>query len=253
MSGDGGHWDPPSPSSKRRRLDPACQLQKETEAAQALAEMTAWGSGGLETVALQGARQTAAARKGSLETVGRQGARQTATAVKRSSPGTDSDSREGHSDSDTLEEEEQGSATETAPGEASQAQVGLHTSTVTKETEDGREGRRKRAKERRKAADVAAEDECSIISVGEEDDEDDDDDEEEDDDNNRGRSQMPRKTEQYLEALEAVQLELEAVNQQATRAFAQLKAKFGHVRRPHLERRNLIIQNIPGFWVTAVS
>uniref|UniRef100_A0A8C5WZI9 TSPY like 1 n=1 Tax=Laticauda laticaudata TaxID=8630 RepID=A0A8C5WZI9_LATLA len=63
--------------------------------------------------------------------------------------------------------------------------------------------------------------------------------------------QPTRKTERYLEALEAVQLELEAVNQQANRAFAQLKAKFSHMRRPHLERRNIIIQNIPGFWVTA--
>ncbi|CAM5173877.1 unnamed protein product [Eretmochelys imbricata] len=100
------------------------------------------------------------------------------------------------------------------------------------ETADGREGRRKRR----------AEEECSIISVGEE---------EEEEEPGAGVARRAPDTEQYLEALEAVQLELEAVNEQAGCAFRILKAKFGHMRRPHLERRNLIIQNIPGFWVTA--
>nr|XP_048689222.1 putative testis-specific Y-encoded-like protein 3 isoform X3 [Caretta caretta] len=100
------------------------------------------------------------------------------------------------------------------------------------ETADGREGRKKRR----------AEEECSIISVGEE---------EEEEEPGAGAARRAPDTEQYLEALEAVQLELEAVNEQAGCAFRILKAKFGHMRRPHLERRNLIIQNIPGFWVTA--
>ncbi|CAM4705447.1 unnamed protein product [Caretta caretta] len=100
------------------------------------------------------------------------------------------------------------------------------------ETANGREGRRKRR----------AEEECSIISVGEE---------EEEEEPGAGAARRAPDTEQYLEALEAVQLELEAVNEQAGCAFRILKAKFGHMRRPHLERRNLIIQNIPGFWVTA--
>lgn len=261
MSGDGGDWDPPSPSSKRRRLDSACQLQKETEAAQALADMTAWGSGNLETIILQGARETVTAQKGSLETVGQKRAPETAATVASK----DLDTQDGHAGDleDVGDCEEQGSASgcmetdNVIPGNteiaASQETGDLDTTNVANETGDGREGRRKRkeAKERRKAVEVAAEDECSIISVGEEDEDDDEDDN--DDDEDGGRLQPPRKTEQYLEALEAVQLELETVNQQASRAFAQLKAKFGHVRRPHLERRNLIIQNIPGFWVTAVS
>uniref|UniRef100_A0A8C0G992 TSPY like 1 n=1 Tax=Chelonoidis abingdonii TaxID=106734 RepID=A0A8C0G992_CHEAB len=53
---------------------------------------------------------------------------------------------------------------------------------------------------------------------------------------------------QGLSLRSAVQLELEAVNEQAGCAFRILRAKFGHMRRPHLERRNRIIQNIPGFW-----
>uniref|UniRef100_A0A8B9XB00 Testis-specific Y-encoded-like protein 1 n=1 Tax=Bos mutus grunniens TaxID=30521 RepID=A0A8B9XB00_BOSMU len=38
---------------------------------------------------------------------------------------------------------------------------------------------------------------------------------------------------------------------EADRAFQQLEHKFGWMRRHYLERRNYIIQNIPGFWVTA--
>ncbi|XP_069501364.1 protein SET-like isoform X2 [Ambystoma mexicanum] len=74
-----------------------------------------------------------------------------------------------------------------------------------------------------------ASEECSIVSV----------------------QSRPQKSEHYLEALEAVQQELESVNEQANRAFLQLRSKFGNLRRPHLEKRNGIIRNIPGFWVTA--
>lgn len=54
-----------------------------------------------------------------------------------------------------------------------------------------------------------------------------------------------------MNPLEAIQQELDAVNAQADRAFQQLEQKFGRMRRHYLERRNYIIQNIPGFWVTA--
>uniref|UniRef100_A0A8D0CBI5 TSPY like 1 n=1 Tax=Salvator merianae TaxID=96440 RepID=A0A8D0CBI5_SALMN len=273
MSGDGGDWDPPSsPASKQRRLDPACQLQKETEAAQTLADMTAWGGGSLETVVTQQeAPELYAAKKESLEEpLGQKGApprevtaAAAATVVagggggegsgpppKDSATRGDLDGRE--EPAGTLETAGEEGRSGTPEGATTcEAKGGLDAICVTGEARDGRGSRRKRKepRERRRTAVVAvAEDECSIISVGE----DDDDDEEDDEDGGAGRSpQPPRKTEQYLEALEAVQLELEAVNQQATRAFAQLKAKFGHMRRPHLERRNRIIQNIPGFWVTA--
>uniref|UniRef100_A0A8C3CQL9 Uncharacterized protein n=1 Tax=Cairina moschata TaxID=8855 RepID=A0A8C3CQL9_CAIMO len=76
---------------------------------------------------------------------------------------------------------------------------------------------------------------CAVIWLGEEEEE------EEEADEGPGR---------YLAALEAVQLELEAVEEEAARAFRRLRAKFGLRRRPHLQRRNHLIQNIPGFWVT---
>ncbi|RLV62743.1 hypothetical protein DV515_00018989 [Chloebia gouldiae] len=71
-----------------------------------------------------------------------------------------------------------------------------------------------------------------------------DEDEEEEEERDEGPAR-------YLAALEAVQLELEAVEEEAARAFRRLRARFCLRRRPHLQRRNRLIQHIPGFWVTA--
>ncbi|XP_055985990.1 testis-specific Y-encoded-like protein 2 [Sorex fumeus] len=59
------------------------------------------------------------------------------------------------------------------------------------------------------------------------------------------------KIECVLHALENVQLDLEAVNIKAGKAFLRLKRKFIQLRRPYLEQRDLIIQDIPGFWIKA--
>ncbi|XP_074797721.1 uncharacterized protein LOC141980384 [Natator depressus] len=320
MSGSGGvpRTPPPSPAAKRRCPAP---LLKETEAAQALTQLTAWGAletagrqgapaaegaletaaaglappageGGLET-AKRGSRdtagggrgrlaalangkgsrgerslETAAGRKGVLETdaaemgsletaaegkgvletdAAEMGSLETAAegkgvlendATEMGSLETDGAEGKGVLETDATE---MGSLeTDAAEGkgvlETAATEMGrLETAADGKgglETADGREGRRKRR----------AEEECSIISVGEE---------EEEEEPGAGAARPAPDTEQYLEALEAVQLELQAVNEQAGCAFRILKAKFGHMRRPHLERRNLIIQNIPGFWVTA--
>ncbi|NXF28204.1 TSYL2 protein, partial [Rhodinocichla rosea] len=87
---------------------------------------------------------------------------------------------------------------------------------------------------------VPAAEESAVISL----DEDDDDEEEEEEERDEGPAR-------YLAALEAVQLELEAVEEEAARAFRRLRARFCLRRRPHLQRRNRLIQHIPGFWVTA--
>ncbi|XP_075861255.1 testis-specific Y-encoded-like protein 5 [Microcebus murinus] len=55
-------------------------------------------------------------------------------------------------------------------------------------------------------------------------------------------------TEGSMDTLETVQLKLETMNAQADRAYLRLSRKFGQLRLHHLERRNLLIQNIPGFW-----
>lgn len=54
-----------------------------------------------------------------------------------------------------------------------------------------------------------------------------------------------------VDPLEAIQWVLEAVSAQADRAYLRLERRFGRMRRLHLARRSFIIQNIPGFWVTA--
>ncbi|NXI33567.1 TSYL2 protein, partial [Sterrhoptilus dennistouni] len=73
-------------------------------------------------------------------------------------------------------------------------------------------------------------------------------DEDEEEEEDRDQDEGPAR---YLAALEAVQLELEAVEEEAARAFRRLRARFCLRRRPHLQRRNRLIQHIPGFWVTA--
>lgn len=54
-----------------------------------------------------------------------------------------------------------------------------------------------------------------------------------------------------VDPLEAIQWELEAVSAQADRTYLQLERRFGRMCRLHLACRSFIIQNIPGFWVTA--
>ncbi|XP_010347682.2 testis-specific Y-encoded-like protein 5 [Saimiri boliviensis] len=58
----------------------------------------------------------------------------------------------------------------------------------------------------------------------------------------------PPATEGSMDTLENVQLKLENMNAQADRAYLRLSRKFGQLRLQHLERRNHLIQNIPGFW-----
>ncbi|XP_036172397.1 testis-specific Y-encoded-like protein 4 [Myotis myotis] len=64
------------------------------------------------------------------------------------------------------------------------------------------------------------------------------------------RARTP-KANNSMDSLEAIDQELLNVNAQADRAFLQLERKFGRMRRLHMQRRSFIIQNIPGFWVTA--
>ncbi|XP_064134831.1 testis-specific Y-encoded protein 2-like [Loxodonta africana] len=55
-----------------------------------------------------------------------------------------------------------------------------------------------------------------------------------------------------LEALEIIQLELNAWNTRANRAYFCLRRKLLQTCKPYLDRRRLIIQCIPGFWVQAI-
>ncbi|XP_075773820.1 uncharacterized protein LOC142825650 [Pelodiscus sinensis] len=291
MSGDGGdpRTPPLSPAAKRRRPGP---LLKETEAAQALTQLTTWG--GLETAA----RQVAPTAEGAWKRPPTLGAGRSLKArgaprgppelplseeaskllqLRRRGPWKpplqrrggdggpencrckDGEARHALAEEtgvletataktgrlDTALAEETG-VLETTTAKTGRLDTALAEETGVLKTAAAKTGRLDLVAEEQGSLEAAegrrkrrAEEECSIISVGEE--------EEEEEEGSR----LAPRTEQYLEALEAVQLELEAVNEQAGRAFRCLKAKFSQVRRPHLERRNAIIQNIPGFWVSA--
>ncbi|XP_069785195.1 protein SET-like [Narcine bancroftii] len=58
-------------------------------------------------------------------------------------------------------------------------------------------------------------------------------------------------TQRALEAVDACQRELEALNERASEEILRVERKYGELRRPHFERRNRLIEDIPGFWVTA--
>ncbi|XP_059805695.1 protein SET-like [Hypanus sabinus] len=60
-------------------------------------------------------------------------------------------------------------------------------------------------------------------------------------------------TQRALEAVDACQRELEALSERAGEEILRVERKYGELRRPHFERRNRLIEDIPGFWVTAVS
>ncbi|XP_068390375.1 testis-specific Y-encoded protein 3-like [Eschrichtius robustus] len=59
----------------------------------------------------------------------------------------------------------------------------------------------------------------------------------------------PKSAPSPLEVLEAVQLQMEPLNRQCTRACARLKLRTLWRRKTYLEHRSTIIQSIPGFWV----
>ncbi|ELK35844.1 Testis-specific Y-encoded protein 10 [Myotis davidii] len=56
-----------------------------------------------------------------------------------------------------------------------------------------------------------------------------------------------------LEVLQTLQLEMEPVNEQASRAFSRLGCRTWKRLNSYFERRSLNIRGIPGFWLTAVS
>ncbi|XP_070258897.1 testis-specific Y-encoded protein 4-like [Myotis yumanensis] len=56
-----------------------------------------------------------------------------------------------------------------------------------------------------------------------------------------------------LEVLQALPLEMELMNEEASRAFSRLRCRTRQRLKPYFELRSLNIGRIPGFWLTAVS
>ena len=63
----------------------------------------------------------------------------------------------------------------------------------------------------------------------------------------------PKSAPSPLEVLEAMQLQMEPLIRQSSRACARLTLRTLWRRKTYLEHRSTIIQSIPGFWVKVVS
>jgi hypothetical protein len=56
-----------------------------------------------------------------------------------------------------------------------------------------------------------------------------------------------------LEDLDKVQADLDNLNEAASEEILKVEQKFNQQRKPHFEKRNDLIKQIPNFWVTTVS
>lgn len=59
-------------------------------------------------------------------------------------------------------------------------------------------------------------------------------------------------TQKTLEEIDSIQNELDSINEKASEEILQIERKYNRVRKPHFEKRNQLIGNIPNFWVTAM-
>ena len=60
-------------------------------------------------------------------------------------------------------------------------------------------------------------------------------------------------TQKALEDIDAVQNEIDALNEKACEDILKVEQRFNKLRQPFFENRNDLIKQIPDFWVTAVS
>jgi len=58
-------------------------------------------------------------------------------------------------------------------------------------------------------------------------------------------------TQKALEEIDKVQSEIDQLNEQASEEILKVEQKYNLLRKPHFEKRNSLIKQIPNFWVTA--
>lgn len=56
-----------------------------------------------------------------------------------------------------------------------------------------------------------------------------------------------------LEMIDSCQNEIDALNERASEEIIRIEKKYNTLRKPLFEKRNIIINKIPNFWVTTVS
>nr|XP_023011776.1 protein SET [Leptinotarsa decemlineata] len=60
-------------------------------------------------------------------------------------------------------------------------------------------------------------------------------------------------TQKALEDIDICQNEIDNINEKASEEILKVERKYNQLRKPFFDNRNLIISNIPNFWITAVS
>lgn len=56
-----------------------------------------------------------------------------------------------------------------------------------------------------------------------------------------------------LESVENIQLEICKLNEKASEEILKVEQKFNELRRPHFEKRNELLKDIPNFWLTSLA
>ena len=71
--------------------------------------------------------------------------------------------------------------------------------------------------------------------------------------NGGGDFDTESKMQKTLEDIDLCQNEIDSLNEKASEEILKVEQKYNKLRQPHFETRNKLIQQIPNFWVTAVS
>lgn len=58
-------------------------------------------------------------------------------------------------------------------------------------------------------------------------------------------------TQKALEEIDSCQNEIDSLNEKASEEILTVEQKYNKLRKPHFDKRNDLIKNIPNFWVTA--
>ena len=66
-------------------------------------------------------------------------------------------------------------------------------------------------------------------------------------------SSLLDQTQKVLEDIDSCQNEIDSLNEKASEEILKIEQKYNKLRKPHFEKRNELISDIPNFWVTTVS
>lgn len=81
----------------------------------------------------------------------------------------------------------------------------------------------------------------------------DDDDDDDDGENENIHGVFDPKIAKSLEQVENIQLEICNLNEKASEEILKVEQKFNKLRRPHFEKRNELLKEIPNFWLTSLA